>query len=87
MGNILKIATKINAVLKSHFDRKNLKLVNLRIEFGQAGNQILLGDKFSGDSMTVWTVEETGKFEKFKAKGSNKSDMYSGLRTLIAKEK
>jgi len=87
IGNILKISTKINAVLKSYFDRKNLKLVNFKIEFGQLGNQILLGDSLTSDSMTIWTVNESGKFEKFKSKDSNKSDIYNQLRALIAKEK
>lgn len=86
MGNILRIATKINAVLKSFFDRKNFKLVNFQIEFGRHHNQIILGDKLNPDNITLWGINEKGGYDKFDLKGSNRKKTYKDLQDRIIKE-
>lgn len=64
MTNISRIATKVNAVLKSFFERKKLKLVSFQIEFGRTQGQVILGDEVSLDSLTLWPINEDGKLEK-----------------------
>jgi phosphoribosylaminoimidazole-succinocarboxamide synthase len=86
IGNILKISTKINAVLKSYFDRKKMKLVNFQIEFGKLGHQMALCDGLGMDSLKVWTVDDDGNFHKFDKKGADKSQIYQDLRELIARD-
>lgn len=86
MGNILRIATKINAILKSFFDRKNFKLVNFQIEFGRHANQIILADKLNLDNMTLWGVDEKGGYEKFDVKGSNRKKSFKELQERLIKE-
>lgn len=86
MGNILRIATKVNAVLKSFFDRKNYKLVNCQIEFGKFHNQILLADKINLDSLILWEVNEDSSFEKYDMKGSNMKKNYKDLLDKLVKE-
>lgn len=85
MNNIHRIATKINAILKSYFDRKNLKLVSFQMEFGRLQNQIVLGDKLSLDCMHLWGVEEDGKYIKYDLKGSDKKKNYKELQDIILK--
>lgn len=86
MGNILRIATKINAILKSFFDRKNLKLVNFQIEFGRHHNQIILADKLNLDNIMLWGINEEGGYDKFDIKGSNRKKNYKELQERIVKE-
>ena len=80
MKHISRLALKINAVLKSFFERRNLKLVDYQLEFGRQQNQIYLGDEITPDTARIWPVdEENGKhstkryrFENGAAKASYK---------------
>lgn len=47
---IERMTSKINAVLKSFFSRRNLRLVDFKVEFGQSKNKIILGDEISLDT-------------------------------------
>lgn len=47
---INRTASKINAVLKSFFDRRELKLVDFKLEFGRCKGQILVADEISLDT-------------------------------------
>ncbi len=64
MTSIMRIATKVNAVLKSFFDRKKLKLVNFQLEFGRFNNQILLADEVSLNTMNIWLIDEKGGYQQ-----------------------
>jgi phosphoribosylaminoimidazole-succinocarboxamide synthase len=47
---INRIASKVNVVLKSFFERRSLKLIDSTLEFGRHNGQVLLGDEISPDS-------------------------------------
>ena len=47
---INRTALRTNAVLKSFFDRRELKLVDFKLEFGRYKGQILVGDEISLDT-------------------------------------
>lgn len=64
MTSIIRIATKVNAVLKSFFDRKKLKLVSFQLQFGRLQNQIILADEVSLGTVNLWLVNEDGSFKK-----------------------
>jgi len=64
MNTIVRIGTKVNAVLKSFFARKKLNLAYFYLEFGRSSNQILLADEMSPDTFTVWEVTEEGKLDR-----------------------
>lgn len=49
-----RLASKINAILKSFFERRGLRLAVLKIEFGKQNDQIYLGDEISLDSCRFW---------------------------------
>jgi phosphoribosylaminoimidazole-succinocarboxamide synthase len=42
-----RLASKTNVVLKSFFERRELKLINMSLEFGLSGNQLMIGDEIS----------------------------------------
>ncbi|MBM2840509.1 MAG: Phosphoribosylaminoimidazolesuccinocarboxamide synthase [Bacteroidetes bacterium] len=44
---INRIASKTNVVLKSFFERRDLKLLSMSLEFGASGTQIMIGDEIS----------------------------------------
>ncbi len=57
MKHISRLALKINAVLKSFFERRNLRLVDYQLEFGRYHNQIYLGDEITPDTSRIWPIE------------------------------
>jgi phosphoribosylaminoimidazole-succinocarboxamide synthase len=83
MSSILRIATKVNAVLKSFCDRRKLKLINFHLEFGRSHNQILLADEVSLNSMNLWLVNEDGEFEKLPEGNEKGIETYHDLKSRI----
>lgn len=83
MTNILRIATKVNAVLKSFFDRRKLKLIGFRLEFGRSHGQIVVADEVSLDTLDLWLVNPDGSFEKLPASGDMSVEVYGDLKNRI----
>jgi phosphoribosylaminoimidazole-succinocarboxamide synthase len=62
---IQRYAQKTNAVLKSFFYRRNLLLVDFKIEFGRSKlGKIVLGDEISPDTCRLWDNETGEKLDK-----------------------
>jgi len=61
---ISRLTAKVNAVLKTFFLRRNLKLVDFKLEFGRARSKILLGDEISPDTCRLWDVPTGKKMDK-----------------------
>jgi phosphoribosylaminoimidazole-succinocarboxamide synthase len=55
--SIKKLACKTNAILKTYFERRNLKLVDIQLEFGRSNGDILIGDEISLDTCTLLEAE------------------------------
>lgn len=87
MNAIIRIGTKVNAVLKSLFSRKRLTLAHFTLEFGRYGNQMVLGDEISADTLSVWDTPEPGKFDKkiFQLRPENARPVYTKLRDRLLK--
>jgi len=47
LRSVNRLASKTNVVLKSFFDRRELKLLSMKLEFGASGNQVMIGDEIS----------------------------------------
>ncbi|MDK9700685.1 MAG: phosphoribosylaminoimidazolesuccinocarboxamide synthase [bacterium] len=61
---INRMATKINALLRSHFERRNLMLVDMKLEFGKYDEEVYLADEISPDTMRVWEKNTKVKLDK-----------------------
>lgn len=61
---ISRLAAKINAVMQSFFLRRNLKLVDFKLEFGRCKNKIMVGDEISPDTCRLWDVQTGKKMDK-----------------------
>jgi phosphoribosylaminoimidazole-succinocarboxamide synthase len=60
-----RMAEKINSLLKPFFLKRNLKLVDFKLEFGKDSNgKILLGDEISPDTCRFWDAVTNEKLDK-----------------------
>lgn len=65
--NLLKIrrlAHKVNAVLRDFFRRRNLHLVDFKLEFGRYRDHIVLADEISPDTCRFWDMTTGEKLDK-----------------------
>jgi phosphoribosylaminoimidazole-succinocarboxamide synthase len=58
---IKKMACKTNAILKTYFERRNLNLIDIQLEFGKKNDQIILADEISLDTCTIIDAENNHK--------------------------
>ena len=85
MQTIDRIARKINAVLKSFFSRRELQLVDFKLEFGRHDGDILLGDEISPDTCRFWDASTGEKLDKdrFRFELGNVEGAYEEVRSRI----
>jgi len=57
-------ALKINSLLNALFEKMGIRLVDFKLEFGRAGDEILLCDEISPDSCRFWDIETNEKLDK-----------------------
>lgn len=62
---IKTITRKINAILLDFFDKKNLRLIDFKIELGlDKDDKLILADEISPDSCRFWDKETNEKLDK-----------------------
>lgn len=64
MKMISRIASKVNAIFKSFFDRRGLVLVDFKLEFGKHDKSLLIGDEISPDTCRIWDKKTNKKMDK-----------------------
>ncbi|MGM0508425.1 MAG: phosphoribosylaminoimidazolesuccinocarboxamide synthase [Fusobacteriota bacterium] len=65
MDKIQEMAFKINDLLKEYFDKKNVILVDFKLEFGKTKDgEIILADEISPDTCRYWDKETKEKLDK-----------------------
>ena len=51
--------------MKSFFERRQIKLVDFKLEFGKGNDgQIVLGDEISPDTCRLWDMQTSEKLDK-----------------------
>jgi len=75
---------KINRLLYDYFDELGLVLVDFKIEFGRLGDEILLADEISMDSMRLWD-KETGESLDKDVYRFEKGDVMSAYARVVEK--
>jgi len=65
LEELKRLGREINAIMKSFFSERKLKLVDFKVEFGvdKEGN-ILLSDEISPDSCRFWDADTNEKLDK-----------------------
>jgi phosphoribosylaminoimidazole-succinocarboxamide synthase len=61
---ISQTSFEINTILSKFFDRKNLLLVDFKLEFGKHKDKILLADEISPDTCRLWDKTTKDKLDK-----------------------
>lgn len=65
LGTVSEYAFKINDILKSHFLKLNIQLVDFKLEFGKTTDgDIVLADEISPDTCRFWDVSTGEKLDK-----------------------
>jgi len=64
MRMIARMASKINAIFKSFFDRRGLMLVDFKMEFGKQGKNLLVADEITPDTCRIWDKKTNKKMDK-----------------------
>ncbi len=64
MVRITDEAIKTNTVLSNYLRKKNILLVDFKLEFGSHKGVILLGDEISPDTCRLWDLETKEKLDK-----------------------
>ena len=59
-----RMALKINAALRPHMLKRDLLLVDFKLEFGRAGGKLYLGDEISPDTCRLWDRATREKLDK-----------------------
>ena len=57
-------ALKVNEILYDFFDKRGVKLVDFKLEFGREIKEILLADEISPDSCRLWDKATNKKLDK-----------------------
>jgi phosphoribosylaminoimidazole-succinocarboxamide synthase len=65
LGQMKKMALRINQILSTEFLKVGLRLIDFKLEFGTDKNgNILLADEISPDCMRLWDVQTNEKLDK-----------------------
>ena len=88
--DILKhVARKVNAVLSEFFEKKNLNLVDFKLEFGKTEDgRIILADEVSPDTCRLWDKDTNEKLDKdvFRRNLGSLTDAYEKILARIGGE-
>lgn len=84
---ISKEALKINELMKDFFQKKNIKLIDFKIEFGRFEDKIILADEMSPDTCRLWDLETNEKLDKdrFRRDLGNVVEAYEEIFKRISK--
>lgn len=86
LDTITDYTFKINAFLKSFFEKINIDLIDFKIEFGKTGDgKIILADEISPDTCRFWdsTTHEKLDKDRFRRDLGNVEEAYSEMMKRI----
>ncbi|NTV47489.1 MAG: phosphoribosylaminoimidazolesuccinocarboxamide synthase [Chlorobiales bacterium] len=64
LETLKQMGLKINGVLRDFFAKRELRLVDFKLEFGRHKGEILLGDEISPDTCRFWDAKTGEKLDK-----------------------
>ena len=89
LNSINRNIIKINAILKSFFERRSIKLVDFKLEFGMEKEQVLLAKELTPDNCHLWDIDSDEKVNKtrFRFDNNNAAEAYQEIYKRIIGEK
>jgi len=85
MSTIKELSFKINILLREFFDKKNIDLVDFKLEFGRHKGEVLLADEISPDTCRFWEKGTKRKLDKdrFRRDLGNIEEAYQEVLKLV----
>ena len=82
---IYHLASEINDILKEVFLKKDINLIDFKLEFGRYNGEILLADEISPDTCRFWDVKTGEKLDKdrFRRDLGNVTQAYEEILSRI----
>ena len=82
---IYHLASEINDILKEVFLKKDINLIDFKLEFGRFNGEILLADEISPDTCRFWDVKTGEKLDKdrFRRDLGNVTQAYEEILSRI----
>lgn len=74
MKYISRMTSKINAVLKSFLERRKIKLIDYKLEFGRYKNNLYLADEITPDTCRLWDIANENLDDKYFNMENNKAE-------------
>jgi len=59
-----RTALRINTVLRPYLERRRLRLIDFKLEFGRRGRRLYLGDEISPDTCRLWDATSQERLDK-----------------------
>jgi len=83
---IKEMSFKVNDILKAFFAKKNIDLVDFKLEFGRYKGKVLLADEISPDTCRFWEKGTKRKMDKdrFRRDLGNIEDTYQEVLKLVS---
>lgn len=80
-------ALKINELMKVFYSKRNINLIDFKIEFGRFEDKIILADEMSPDTCRLWDSETNEKLDKdrFRRDLGNVVEAYEEIFKRISK--
>jgi phosphoribosylaminoimidazole-succinocarboxamide synthase len=85
LREVHRLASKINVILKDFFRRRDLKLIDMKLEFGRFNNRIMLADEISADTCRFIDLLTNEQMEKIQFSEDSKKaeEIYSKIKERI----
>ncbi len=85
---IHRLSSKINAILRDFFRRRNYHLIDFRIEYGRHNDRIILGDEISMDTFRIWdlTTDTYLDLERFKRNREKMAEIIDEIKSRLLME-
>ena len=84
MRTIARISSKINAILKSFFKRRDLKLIDMKLEFGRIKEKIAVCGEITPETCRIWDAHINQRYD-FETMGKKPDTAEKIYKTLMEK--
>jgi len=64
IATIKDYSLRVNDILVDFFDKKNIKLIDFKLEFGTYNDEVILADEISPDTCRLWDKDTNEKLDK-----------------------
>lgn len=81
MGFIAETSLKVNEILKEYLLKRNIKIIDFKLEYGTFHGEVMLSDEVSPDTCRFWDTETNEKLDKdrFRRDLGNVEDAYKEI--------